>query len=623
MTDIHNLITDNIDVWTSAIKKRYATGRGSNKKIELTGVKKLRELILELAVRGKLVSQDVNDEPASVLLDKIAEEKAQLIADKKIKKQKTLPEVTDEEKPFDLPYGWKWLRLAESYYPISPSGKKLKGKEIEEVGEYPVVDQGQTFIAGYTNLKELLIHIPQPVIVFGDHTTNIKYIDFNFVAGADGTKILCPILLFPRYFYTYLLNYDLENRGYARHFKVLNDNLIAIPPLAEQHRIVAKVDELMALCDQLEQQTENSITPHQTLVEELLNALFKLTDFTPTDIANTAQGFPQENVQYKASNNVKADAQKTVKSDVKSEVQNERQHKLQNQQQNDFEANWQRIADHFDDLFSTEASIDQLKQTILQLAVMGKLVPQNPNDEPASVLLEKIAEEKMQLIADKKIKKQKPLAEISDEEKPFELPHNWKWCRVWDVAKIITSGSRDWAKHYSDKGAIFVTMGNLSRGNYRLRLDTLRYVNPPAGGEGSRTKLEESDLLLSITGDVGNLGLIPKGFGDAYINQHTCLLRFMPDCQNRYFPELMRSPLAKFQFDAPQRGIKNSFRLGDVGEMLVPIPPLAEQHRIVAKVDELMTLCDQLKTRLADAQITQLHLADAVVENALSNQVVS
>jgi len=141
---------------------------------------------------------------------------------------------------------------------------------------------------------------------------------------------------------------------------------IALPPLAEQHRIVAKVDELMLLCDQLEQQTEESLSAHQTLVEVLLAAL------TESDSA----------VPVKES----------------------------------FQTNWQRLAEHFDILFTTEASIEQLKQTILQLAVMGKLVPQNPNDEPASVLLEKIAKEKAELIADKKIKKQKPLPAITDEE---------------------------------------------------------------------------------------------------------------------------------------------------------------------------------------------------------------
>ena len=239
--------------------------------------------------------------------------------------------------------------------------------------------------------------------------------------------------------------------------------------------------------------------------------------------------------------------------------------------------------------------IKRLRELILELAVRGKLVPQDPNDEPATVLLERIATEKAQLVKEKQIKKQKTLPPIGEDEKQFALPVGWEWARVWDVAMIITSGSRDWAKHYSESGAIFVTMGNLSRGDYRLRLDKLRYVNPPEGGEGSRTRLTENDLLISITGDVGNLGLIPANFGDAYINQHTCLLRFMPQCQNRYFPELMRSPWAKFQFDAPQRGIKNSFRLGDVGEMVIPVPSINEQHRIVAKVDEMMALCDQLE----------------------------
>ncbi len=598
MTDIHNLITDNIDVWTSAIKKRNATGRGSNKKIELTGVKKLRELILELAVRGKLVSQDVNDEPASVLLDKIAEEKAQLIADKKIKKQKTLPEVTDEEKPFDLPYGWKWLRLAESYYPISPSGKKLKGKEIEEVGEYPVVDQGQTFIAGYTNLKELLIHIPQPVIVFGDHTTNIKYIDFNFVAGADGTKILCPILLFPRYFYTYLLNYDLENRGYARHFKVLNDNLIAIPSLAEQHRIVAKVDELMALCDQLEQQTENSITAHQTLVEELLNALFLSPSQvnTETDVQELAQASVEQQLIAKdGGNEIVADATSL---------------------QNSFQENWQRIADHFDVLFTTEASIDQLKQTILQLAVMGKLVPQNPSDEPASKLLEKIAEEKAQLIADKKIKKQKPLPEITDEEKPFELPSGWEWSKCQDLCLKITDGEHATPKR-TDSGYYLLSARNVT--NEGIILHDVDFV-PTEEFSRIRKRCDPNigDILISCSGSVGRVALVDRD--DAYSMVRSAAM-IRPDKDNlykEYLALMLRSPYLQVQMkNRSKQSAQANLFLGAISNLVAVIPPLAEQQRIVFKVDELMSLCDQLKTRLADAQITQLHLADAVVTNAL------
>ncbi|HDX8591397.1 TPA: restriction endonuclease subunit S [Aeromonas dhakensis] len=239
--------------------------------------------------------------------------------------------------------------------------------------------------------------------------------------------------------------------------------------------------------------------------------------------------------------------------------------------------------------------IKKLRELILELAVRGKLVPQDPNDEPASVLLERIAVEKARLVKEGKIKKPKALAEIGEEEKPFGLPEGWEWCRVENISMFITSGSRDWAKYYSDSGAKFVTMSNLSRESYSLRMDNMRYVNPPLDGEGSRTKLEENDLLISITGEVGNLALIPSGFGEAYINQHTCLVRFMPVLRNRYLPEFMKSPCAKFQFNAPQRGIKNSFRLGDVGELIVSLPPENEQHRIVSKVDELMALCDQLE----------------------------
>ena len=266
--------------------------------------------------------------------------------------------------------------------------------------------------------------------------------------------------------------------------------------------------------------------------------------------------------------------------------------------------------------------LKKLRQQILQEAIQGKLTAdfrtQNPDIEPAGKLLVRIKAEKEQLIKEKKIKKQKPLPPISEEEIPFELPEGWTWCRVWDIAKLITSGSRDWAKYYADNGAIFITMGNLSIGHYQLRTDNVRYVQPPNNGEGLRTKLKENDLLISITGDVGNLGLIPKNFGEAYINQHTCLLRFMPECQNRYFPELMRSPLAKYQYNDPQRGIKNSFRLGDVGEMIIPLPPLPEQKAIATKVEKLLSICDQLETQITTNQTHTEQLMQAVLKEAFS-----
>ncbi|SLM29120.1 hypothetical protein MTBBW1_1680032 [Desulfamplus magnetovallimortis] len=275
------------------------------------------------------------------------------------------------------------------------------------------------------------------------------------------------------------------------------------------------------------------------------------------------------------------------------------------------------------ELTHQQTLLKKLRQQILQEAIEGKLTAewrqQNPDVEPASELLARIQAEKNQLVKDKKIKKQKPLPPINEEEKPFSLPEGWEWCRIWDVAELITSGSRDWAKYYADEGAIFVTMGNLSKDSYRLRMNKVRYVKAPLNSEGSRTKLQEGDLLISITGDVGNLGVIPKGFGEAYINQHTCMLRYMPECRRQYYLEVMRSPFAKWQYNAPQRGIKNSFRLGDVGEMLLPLPPAKEQYVIAEKVKYLTSLCDQLEAQITDNQTHAEQLMQAVLREAFSH----
>jgi type I restriction enzyme S subunit len=187
------------------------------------------------------------------------------------------------------------------------------------------------------------------------------------------------------------------------------------------------------------------------------------------------------------------------------------------------------------------------------------------------------------------------------------------------LVQLVTSGSRDWAKYYSTEGAIFLRMGNLSRDSYCLRLSNIQRVNPPADGEGSRTKLQEGDILISITGEVGLLGLIPPGFGDAYINQHTCLVRPMEQLMGCYLPQVFLSPFGQDQFDEPQRGLKNSFRLNDVTGFLVPLPPLSEQRRIVAKVDELMALCDQLEASLTTAQTEATRLLESVLHNALQD----
>ncbi len=539
------------------------------------GIKKLRELILTLAMQGKLVPQDPNAQPASELLKKIETEKQRLVKEGKSKKPKPLLPVTDEEKPYVLPQGWEWVRLGTVVLTTTGGGTPSKNNPALWGGDIPWASVKDLNVEIYLestidSITDAAVAasstnvIPKGQIIvctrMGLGKIAINRIDTAINQDLKALSISTHIDRM--YFFNKYKNYNIVGSGMTvqgiRQEDLLN-YLFPLPPFEEQKRIVAKIDELMARCDALEKlrsaQQEARLTVHSAAIKQLLN------------IAEPAQ----------------------------------------HQRAQAF------FAEHFGELYTVKENVAELRKAILQLAVMGKLVPQNPDDQPASELLKEIEAEKQRLVKEGKIKKPKPLPPVIEEEKPYALPQGWEWVRVWAVSQLITSGSRDWAKYYSESGAKFVTMGNLSRGNYQLRLEEIRYVNPPRDGEGARTRLEENDLLISITGDVGNLGLIPAGFGEAYINQHTCLLRFMSCCRGRFFPELMRSPFAKAQFDAPQRGIKNSFRLGDVGEMIVPLPPILEQHRIVEKIDEIMGLCDSLEQQIDAAARKQAELLNTLV----------
>ena len=413
--------------------------------------------------------------------------------------------------------------------------------------------------------ESLLNILPGPVIVFGDHTSALKYVDFNFVAGADGVKILRPIGCDERYFFLVCKTLPIESRGYGRHYSRLVDNFFPLPPLTEQHRIVAKVDELMALCDQLEQQTHASLGAHQALVETLLSAL------------NSADDHAQ------------------------------------------FASAWQRVAGHFDTLFATEESIAQLKQTILQLAVMGKLVPQDPNDEPASELLKKIAAENAKLVKEGKIKKEKPLPPIEPDEKIFVLPTGWNYCRLDEICIGVTSGSTPPQSEFSETSGV----PYLKVYNIRNQAIDFEYKRQFISEQYSATKLKKSilypgDVVMNIVGPpLGKVAIIPGNYPQWNCNQAIVFFR----------PAFLS--LGNFIYTYLKAGLflKNIELIGTAGQdnisvtksrsIALPMPPLNEQHRIVAKVDELMALCDQLKSRLNDAHTTQLHLADALVEQAI------
>lgn len=607
MTDVNKLIIDNIDVWTSAIKKRNATGRGSNKKIELTGIKKLRKLILELAVRGKLVSQDVKDQPASALIERITEERANLVSLNKIKKLTQLPVIIDEEKPFDIPSSWVFKRFGDLMFnrdgerkPVSASERKGIQGQYDYYGASGVIDQVNDFLfdkslllIGEDGANLISRSTPIAFLAHGKYWVN------NHAHVLDGitTEFLEFIAL-----HINAISLEAYITGTAQpkmNQAKMNSIVLAVPPEAEQQRIVAKVDELMALCDELDQQTEQSLTAHQTLVEVLLATLTQSANTNTADVG------------------VKDSSEKGNDANTKDNVQGNAE---------DFQTNWQRVAEHFDVLFTTEASIEQLKQTILQLAVMGKLVPQNPNDEPASVLLEKIAQEKSQLIADKKIKKQKPLPEITDEEKPFELPKGWQWSRIVDASLFTEYGTSEKAFE-GREGVPVLKMGDIQSGKV---LHGGQKVVPTTIADLPNLYLEYGDVLYNRTNSaelVGKTGMFEGESGCYTFASYLIRIRcHFESITPQYLTLSMNTPVFRRTQIDPH--VKQQCGQANVNgtlmkSMIVSVPPLPEQHRIVAKVDELMAICDQLKARLSDAQTTQLHLADAVVENALNRSEVN
>ena len=240
----------------------------------------LKQSILQEAIQGKLTEdwrkENPDVESANELLKRIKAEKDRLIKEKKIRKEKPLPPITEEEIPFELPEGWVWCRIIKLFKVLSTNGKQIKNKDYLDKGNLPIIDQGKKLIGGYSNDRSKLIEIKKPIIIFGDHTKEIKFIDFNFIPGADGTKLLD--FYKPQYvkFIFYLLKaIKLENRGYSRHFKILKQQIIPLPPLTEQKAIVKKVESLMQKVSAMEEEIQKSEQNAQMLMQAVLKEAFE------------------------------------------------------------------------------------------------------------------------------------------------------------------------------------------------------------------------------------------------------------------------------------------------------------------------------------------------------------
>lgn len=589
---VEKLIVDHIDTWTTALQTRSTAGRGSSGKIDLYGIKKLRELILELAVRGKLVPQDPNDEPASELLKRIAVEKAELVKQGKIKKPKPLPEISEEEKPFELPVGWEWVRLEKISTRIGSGSTPKGGKNVyletgvpflrsQNIWNHGIKLEDIAFISSQTHNNMSNTHVmPNDILLnitgaslgrcsifpktiseanVNQHVTIIRLVSEDYVPFIH-LAIISPVI--QREIWHRQVGMAIE--GLSK--KSLESFIFPIPPKNEQESINKKVTELMSLCDQLEQHSLTSLDAHQQLVETLLTTL--------TDSQNA----------------------------------------------DELAENWARISEHFDTLFTTEASIDALKQTILQLAVMGKLVPQDPNDEPASELLKRIAQEKAQLVKDGKMKKQKPLPPISDEEKPFELPSGWEWCRLGSIFNFL-NGYAFKSEWFSPAGLRLLRNANIAHGVTNWK--DVVYIPNEMRDDFENYVLSENDIVISLDRPIINTGLkyaiIRKSDLPCLLLQRVAKFKnYANTVSNTFLTTWLKSYFFINSIDPGRSNGVPHISTKQLEMTLFPLLSQSEQDRIILKANELISICEKLKYHIQTTQQTQLHLADALVDAAIN-----
>jgi type I restriction enzyme S subunit len=506
-------------------------------------VAKMRELVLELAVRGKLVVQNVTDEPASQLLKRVLAEKNRRAGrgERSDEEQGSIP---NDEK-FEIPANWEWIGATTPAVIVSDQGKKVQTKDILEAGKYPVVDQGKMFIRGYCDDSERVISVAEPIVLFGDHTRETKFIDFDFVVGADGVKLLQPICIDPCFYFLVLRWLPLESRGYARHFKLLKAARIPLAPLAEQKRIVAKVDELMALCDQLEEQQQERETRHAALARA---SLARLAD-APT-LANLPSLF----------------------------------HK------------------------SYDIPPADLRKSILTLAVQGKLVAQYSAEGDGHALLKRIHEKSPPLDIDTE-------AGSVDSEMP-SFPGSWASSKLGEVAEIVRGVSFPGSAKSETRSDGDVACLRTASVQAEIDWVDLIFIAPSHVSRPGQW-VAPNDILISMANSyalVGKVAIVREVPQKATFGAFLAAIR--PILIEPYFLLcVLRSPRMQAAFRASSSQTTNiaNISLGRMRPLPFPLPPLAEQKRIVAKVDELMALVDELETQLAASRAAAESLLAAVV----------
>lgn len=565
MSEIAALISDHLGTWSAATERKNGAGRGGGKRVSLYGIERLRALILDLAVRGKLVPQVASDEPASELMKRVGQVREALEGKGK-KAAAAIP-------PTDVPAGWVAVPLADLAYP--QAGFAFKSVGFNELGVgLPLIrirDVGQPFTGTFYSgdyRDDFVVHE-------GDYLISM---DGEFrVATWNGPEALLNQRVSRLQFYgdevvrpfvAMALQTELTQLQGVKAYttvdhlsgKQIAGSVIRVPPLAEQRRITAKVNELMALCDALEGESAAALAAHQTLVETLLTTLVASADVA------------------------------------------------------ELTANWARLEAHFFTLFTTEASVDALKQAILDMAVRGRLVEQEA--EPSDTLAA-IAAERQAMAAAKQIRLKARTTSAIVSTPPFEAPRFWQWSKLGELGGL-ENGDR--GREYPNKSALklsgipFVNAGHLENGVVNSSLMT--FISDEHFARLGGGKFQDGDILYCLRGSLGKAGLV-SGIGRGAIASSLVIIRLAPSFLRSFMMIYLGSSLAQTMIKKYDNGTAQPNLSSDnLAKFLVPVPPLAEQQRIVAKVDALMALCNDLKARTADAGRIQMRLADAIVERA-------
>jgi type I restriction enzyme, S subunit len=548
------------------------------------GVAKLRELILQMAVSGKLVPQEPNDEPASVLRDRILAAKERSIRGAKTPNRAVVPEIQPGENPCRLPPNWVWTRLAQVGV-ISPRNEAPDDREASFVPMALIssryADPIQTETRPWIEIRRGFTHFAEGDVVMAKITPcfqNAKSavargLHNGIGAGTTELHVFRAVAdtMCPEYVLIYLKSPRFLADGIGRMTgsagqkrvptEYFANNPFPLPPLAEQHRIVAKVDELMRLCDELEGRVERQREARERLSAAALDRLVTAPD--PAEFATC----------------------------------------------------WQRICDHFDLLYDAPETLAQLRQTILQLAVQGRLVPQDPRDEPATVLREQIREQRCRLVGQDDGSDCAVLCELLGDQTPYPAPRNWIWVRLGELGVFLGGGTPSKQRPDYWEGDIpWVSPKDMKRPHIT---DALDHISAAALDDSSAKIIPPGSLLMVVRGMIlAHSFPVALAMREVTINQDMKALKLAVPDVREYLLRCCAAMKGRMLQNV-ERSSHGTCRLPTqaVARFPIPLPPLAEQHRIVAKVDHLMSLCDSLEAKLRQSRADGDRLLAAAVHH--------